>query len=113
MSICLIVSFKTTQLFRTKVNDPAELPSLEAIYDAFLGGLPEDAVRVPGSITSESPYIGCIRDVHVGEKFTDFNTVSYSNGVEMGICKEEITVMPGKILRYFVPKLMLRAHEIA
>jgi hypothetical protein len=34
-------------------------------YNVFLGGVPEETRLVSGSVASDAPFIGCIRDVLV------------------------------------------------
>lgn len=74
-----------------KVSYSNELPSMDDVrYNIYMGGLPDSLERVSGSVASEAPYIGCVRDVLVQEKITDFNGVPFHTGLELGICKSEL-----------------------
>ena len=69
-------------------------------YTAFLGGLPDTASIIPDSVASKAPYIGCMRDVLVVPRLTDFNEVSYKAGVELGTCKSEMPEIEGKFVHF-------------
>ena len=64
-------------------------------YTVFLGGLPDTASIIPDSVATKAPYIGCMRDVLVVPRLTDFNEVSYKAGVELGTCKSEMPDIEG------------------
>ena len=59
-------------------------------YNIYMGGIPDSLGPVPGSVASNAPYIGCVRDVLVMEKIADFNDVPYHTGLELGVCKSEL-----------------------
>ena len=69
-------------------------------YTAFLGGLPDTASIIPDSVASKAPYIGCMRDVLVVPRLTDFNEVSYKAGVELGTCKSEMPEIEGMFAHF-------------
>ena len=64
---------------------------LDFQYNTFLGGTPPDLSLMANSAASDAPYIGCMRDVYVSEgSATDFNTVPYQTGLELGTCKSQV-----------------------
>ena len=75
--------------------DASTLMKLDQRYTLFLGGLPDSAAIIPDSVATKAPYIGCMRDVLVVPKGTDFNEVSYKTGVELGTCKSEMPQIGG------------------
>ena len=60
---------------------------LEAYYSIFLGGYPvADVNFAEGSAPNTSPYMGCVRDVIINTTVTDFNTIPYHTGIQLGTC---------------------------
>ena len=80
-------------------------------YTAFLGGLPDTASIIPDSVASKAPYIGCMRDVLVVPRLTDFNEVSYKAGVELGTCKSEMPDIGGMFVQEISQRCLILSLE--
>jgi len=78
-----------------------ELPLMNLRYNIFMGGVPEETRLVSGSVASDAPFIGCIRDVLVKSPsvVTDFNAAPYHTGVQLGTCIT--SAAKGKVFVYF------------
>ena len=74
--------------YRLDISGASELPLMNLRYNVFLGGVPEETRLVSGSVASDAPFIGCIRDVLVKSPsvVTDFNAAPYHTGVQLGTC---------------------------
>ena len=50
------------------VQSAQELPLMREKYSAFFGGMPQDVTLRSGSAGSANPFIGCIRDILIGNE---------------------------------------------
>ena len=80
-------------------------------YTAFLGGLPDTASVIPDSVATKAPYIGCMRDVLLVPRLTDFNEVSYKAGVELGTCKSEMPDIGGMFVQEISQRCLILSLE--
>ncbi|TRY60964.1 hypothetical protein TCAL_05712 [Tigriopus californicus] len=80
--------------FKIAVENPDQIPNLDERYNIYMGDVPGDINVIPDAIPSNSPFIGCIRDVLVEQNLTDFNVIPYHTGLDFGICKSDAISVP-------------------
>ncbi len=77
--------------YRLEVPDPSRFIQLDASdYRFYIGGVSDDMTLMSGTTASNSPYIGCFRDLIVQGDVTDFNDAQHQAGVEKGVCRSEV-----------------------
>lgn len=79
---------------RITVENPEQIPKLDERYNIFMGDVPGDINMIPDALPSNSPFIGCVRDVLVEQNLTDFNMIPYHTGLDFGICKSDALSIP-------------------
>ena len=85
--------------YRLEITDSNDYAHLDVEYKFFVGGVADGLNVMPGSVATQSPYIGCVRDILLHSQLVDFNNVERSAGMEKGVCRSEIaTEAEGKLI---------------